>query len=302
MAQAQSALTATGAAASATSASGPLDPACQAFSDPARRAHMSAALERKLAIMCGLTKPAPASATTQTLPPSQRLQGLAARVARASTPGGDIAGQQPRARRGRDHAERDLAGGGRQRGMRRLERFGRGLWGQWVQRTRGIAGRWHHLHRRRSLSQRTLRPELRRSQPGLQRSGQHVLLCRAQQLGPISVAFHQQLPVVRICRRHSFRFRRRQGDDGGRQLAHQPVLRSYPRRLDQLRWVRGSERRHSLGQRRANLDVPGQHARLGLDGTGDVPGARSQRRRVHGDRQRYRIGGQHAGPADLQVH
>src|SRR4051812_11067767 len=50
VARAQSALTATGAAASATSVSGPLDPACQAFSDPARRAHMSAALERKLAI------------------------------------------------------------------------------------------------------------------------------------------------------------------------------------------------------------------------------------------------------------
>ena len=95
VARAQSALTATGPAAGATSASGPLDPACQAFSDPARRAHMSAALERKLAIMCGLTKPAPASATTQTSPPSQRLQGLAARVARASTPGGDIPVSNP---------------------------------------------------------------------------------------------------------------------------------------------------------------------------------------------------------------
>ena len=56
---------------------------------------MSAALERKLAVMCGLAKPAPASAATQTLPPSQRLQGLAARVARASTPGSDILVNNP---------------------------------------------------------------------------------------------------------------------------------------------------------------------------------------------------------------
>jgi hypothetical protein len=92
--RAQSALSASGAAASA-SVPGPLDPACRAYGDPARRAHMSAALERKLAVMCGLAKPAPASAASQTLPPSQRLQGLAARVARASTPGGDIPVNNP---------------------------------------------------------------------------------------------------------------------------------------------------------------------------------------------------------------